>query len=165
MRRSKPKGAEHAESGAGEWRIGSGGSAAIPSAVPRALDSSLGVRAGRPHDSRRDSGATVNSQHFYAFHVDGIAFDVAGDGYVMAFVSLEGVGLSTVRTLLSPSVTTTAEAPPSMHFLVQAARAGVGALGSALGIADPAVNGLGLAHVVGREYGHRQEQDREGDNR
>src|SRR5580765_7030237 len=34
---------------------------------------------------------------------------------------LSASALSTARTLLSPSVTTTGEAPPSMHFLVQAA--------------------------------------------
>ena len=39
--------------------------------------------------------------------------------------------------------------------------AGVGALGPALGIADPTVHRRGFAHIVGDDHGHQQKHDAE----
>src|SRR5216683_2936448 len=53
----------------------------------------LTCESGTP--SRQPPGRRryFTSQHFYAFHVNGIAFDVSGDGHVMAFMSLECLGV------------------------------------------------------------------------
>jgi hypothetical protein len=109
------------------------------------------------------TAALLKSQHLYAFDVDGVAFNVSGDGYVMAFVSFEGIGVIDGQDFVVPIGDDHGRGAAFDTFLGAGGCAGVGALGSALGIADPTVDGLGLAHIVGCEYGYRQKQQRERD--
>jgi hypothetical protein len=99
-----------------------------------------------------------SSQHLYAFHVDGIAFDVSGDGYMMAFVTLKRVCVVDGQDFVVTVGDHDRGGSAFETFLGAGGSAGVGTLGAAFGVTDPAIHGLGFAHIVGCDYGHQQKQ-------
>jgi hypothetical protein len=96
----------------------------------------------------------LKSHHLYAFDVDGITFDVSGYGYVMAFVSLECIGVIDGQDFVVAIGDDDGRGAAFDAFLGAGGCARVGTLGSALGITDPAIDGLGFSHVVGCEYSY-----------
>jgi hypothetical protein len=115
----------------------------------RGLLIALGGGAGTPPRQPPGRRRYFTSQHLYAFHVDGIAFDMSGDGHVMAFMSLECVLVVNCQDFVVAVGDDDRGGTTLDAFLGAGGCAGVGALGSALGVADPAIYGLGLAHVIG----------------
>jgi len=103
--------------------------------------------------------ASNNSEHLDAFYVDGIAFYVAGDGYVMAFMSLKGVAVFDGQDFVIAVGDHNRTGAGFEAFLGASSGGGIGALGAAFGIADPAIYGLGFAHVIGCDNGYHQKQN------
>src|SRR3989442_11107441 len=100
------------------------------------------------------SSTKTNSEHLDAFHVNGITLHVPGYCNVMPFVSFERIPVF-YRQHFVVAISDDHGGSSTLNALFGAGRsAGVGALGPALGIADPSVHRRGFAHIVGYDHGH-----------
>ena len=69
---------------------------------------------------------------------------MSGDGHVMAFVSFQGIGVIDGQDLVVAVGDDDCRGAAFDAFLGTGGCAGIGAFGSALGVADPAIDSLGL---------------------
>ena len=84
-------------------------------------------------------------EHLDAVHVNLVAVDVSGHGNVMSVVILEGIGIVHRQDLLVLVGNDDRAGAGFDAFLGACFRARVGSLNATLGVADPAVHGLGIA--------------------
>ncbi len=96
--------------------------------------------------------------HLHAGHMHGILAHRAGHGDVMALVSLQGILVVDGKHFLVAIGDDDHLLASSHAFLGAGLSTGVRALGAALGIAHPSVDGCALAHVVESQRGQSEDK-------
>src|SRR5215469_2271167 len=108
--------------------------------TPNSIRREKGDQVGRPSVTEVWKACNI-SKHLHAHHVNAVAGDVTAHGYMMTLVAFQSVRILDRKYLLV-AVSQHYHLRPRGQALLRAGfRASIGALGTALVVADPAIHG------------------------